>query len=73
MVAMAAQSGLLDQLEQTIKASQDLMQTIRYFPKPVVTAPYGLALGGGAEFAISGARAVAHAELYIVLSKSASD
>ncbi len=67
MVAMAAQSGLLGQLEQSIKASQDLMQTIRYFPKPVVTAPYGLALGGGAEFAMSGTRAVAHVELYIGL------
>jgi 3-hydroxyacyl-CoA dehydrogenase len=67
MVAMAAQSGLLDQLEQTLKASQDLMQTLRYFPKPVVTAPFGMALGGGAEFAMAGTRAVAHAELYIGL------
>ncbi|MEP7285606.1 MAG: 3-hydroxyacyl-CoA dehydrogenase/enoyl-CoA hydratase family protein [Chloroflexota bacterium] len=67
MVAMAAQSGLFDQLDQVLKNSQDVMQQLRYHPKPVVTAPYGMALGGGAEFAMAGARVVAHAELYIGL------
>ncbi len=64
MVAMAAQSGQLDQLEQTIKASQDVMQAMRYAPKPVVVAAHNMALGGGAEFVMAGARVVAHAELY---------
>jgi 3-hydroxyacyl-CoA dehydrogenase len=67
MVAMAAQSGLLDQLDQMLKLSQDMCQALRYHAKPVVTAPFGMALGGGAEFAMAGTRAVAHAELYIGL------
>ncbi len=65
MVAMAAQNNLFDQLDQTLKLSQDMCQALRYHSKPVVTAPFGMALGGGAEFAMSGTRAVAHAELYI--------
>ncbi len=67
MVAMAAQSGLFDQLDQMIKMGQDATQALRYNSKPVVTAPFGMALGGGAEYAMSGTRAVAHAELYIGL------
>ncbi len=65
MVAMAAQSGLYDQLDQMLKKSQDVMQACRYNAKPVVTAPFGMAVGGGAEFAMSGTRAVAHSELYV--------
>lgn len=64
MVAMAAQSGQLGELEKTIKASQDMMQALRYASKPVVIAPHNMALGGGAEFVMAGARVVAHAELY---------
>ena len=47
--------------------AQDLFQAMRYAPRPVVTAPFGMALGGGAEFTMAGARTVAHAELYIGL------
>lgn len=64
MVAMAAQAGQLDELEKTIKASQDVMQALRTAPKPVVIAPHNMALGGGAEFIMAGSRVVAHAELY---------
>jgi len=37
----------------------------RYSPKPVVVAPAGMALGGGAEITMYGSRVVAAAELYI--------
>jgi len=37
----------------------------RYLPKPVVVAPFGLTLGGGAEITMYGSRVVAAAELYI--------
>jgi len=40
---------------------------MRYFPKPIVAAPAGLALGGGAEVSMHASRIVAHAELYIGL------
>lgn len=64
MVVMAAQSGLMDQLEDSIRQLQNLTQALRYAPKPVVTAPFNMALGGGAELFMSGAKTVAHAELY---------
>jgi 3-hydroxyacyl-CoA dehydrogenase len=37
---------------------------MRYVPKPVVTAPFNMALGGGAELLMGGTKTVAHAELY---------
>lgn len=64
MVVMAVQSGLMDQLETNIKALQELTQAMRYHSKPVVTAPFNMALGGGAELAMAGTKTVAHAELY---------
>ncbi|MHB8627590.1 MAG: 3-hydroxyacyl-CoA dehydrogenase/enoyl-CoA hydratase family protein [Aggregatilineales bacterium] len=63
-IAMLAQAKQFDQIERAIKASQDLMQRLRYATKPVVTAPFGQTLGGGAEFAMAGSRIVAHVELY---------
>jgi len=67
MVAMAAQAGQFDQLEQIIKASQNLMQAMRYASKPVIIAPHNMALGGGAELIMAGTRVVAHSELYMGL------
>ena len=64
MVAMAVQSGNLDDLKAMHKHSQDMMQAIRFAPKPVVIAAHNMALGGGAETIMAGARVVAHAELY---------
>ncbi len=64
MVAMAVQAGQLDQLEATVKGSQDVMQALRNASKPVVVAPHNMALGGGAEFVMAGSRVVAHMELY---------
>ena len=61
LIVMNAQSGQWDQLEVMVKSMQDILMRIRYFPKPVVAAPAGLALGGGSE---SCSRAVASAELY---------
>ncbi len=64
MVAMAVQSGQMDQLDSMIRSLQDLTQALRYAPKPVVTAPHQMALGGGTELLMAGARTVAHIELY---------
>ena len=64
-VVMAAQNGMWDQLEGVIKELQDTMMRMRYFPKPVVVAPFGLTLGGGGEITMHGSRVVAAAELYI--------
>jgi 3-hydroxyacyl-CoA dehydrogenase len=40
---------------------------MRYFPKPVVVAPAGLALGGGCEVTMHAPRVVAAGELYVGL------
>lgn len=64
MVVMAAQSGEWKQLEAAIKGMQDTLMRVRYSPKPVVAAPAGLALGGGAEVIMSASRVTAACELY---------
>jgi 3-hydroxyacyl-CoA dehydrogenase len=65
MVLMAAQMGAWDQLETVVKKMQDMNMRSRYLPKPVVVAPAGMALGGGAEITMYASRVVAAAELYI--------
>ncbi|HEY1011217.1 MAG TPA: 3-hydroxyacyl-CoA dehydrogenase/enoyl-CoA hydratase family protein [Herpetosiphonaceae bacterium] len=67
MLVMAAQSGQLDQVDKLIRGSHTLMQAMRYSPKPVVTAPFGRVLGGGAEVSIQGSRVCAAAETYMGL------
>jgi 3-hydroxyacyl-CoA dehydrogenase len=64
MVVMAAQGGMWEQLAVAVKRMQDLNTRMRSFPKPVVVAPAGLALGGGSEIIMHAGRVVASAELY---------
>ena len=65
MVLMAAQMGAWEQLEAVVKKLQDMNMRSRYSPKPIVVAPAGMALGGGAEITMYASRVVAAAELYI--------
>lgn len=51
-------------IPQSISALQNLTNALRHASKPVVTAPFNMALGGGCELLMSGAKIVAHAELY---------
>jgi len=67
MVVMAAQNGLWDQLEAEVKKLQYINMRVRYFPKPVVVAPFGRVLGGGCEITMHASRIVAAAETYIGL------
>lgn len=67
MLVMAGMAGEWGQVEDFIKLGQDVMQNLRAAPKPVVTAPFGRVLGGGAEFTMTGAKVVAAAETYIGL------
>ncbi|HEX6642890.1 MAG TPA: 3-hydroxyacyl-CoA dehydrogenase/enoyl-CoA hydratase family protein, partial [Thermoanaerobaculia bacterium] len=60
--------GLLGgDVETAVKGMQDALMKVRYCSKPVVTAPFGRTLGGGAEVAMAGARIVAASETYIGL------
>jgi len=65
MVAVAAQQGEWDKLDTLIKYGQDAMMAFRYSPKPVVSAPFGMVLGGGAEVTMAASAVCAAAESYI--------
>jgi 3-hydroxyacyl-CoA dehydrogenase len=65
MVVVASQQKMWDQLEASISKLQNMNMRMRYFPKPVVISPAGLALGGGCEISMHASRVVAAAETYI--------
>src|SRR5205823_1283393 len=62
-----AVEGNWDEIDHMVRLFQGATQAIRYNPKPVVTAPFAMTLGGGCEIAMSGARVQAAAETYIGL------
>lgn len=59
-----AMSGGPEGIDTMIRRLQELANALRYAPKPVVSAPFGMALGGGVEIFMGSAATVAHAELY---------
>ncbi len=65
MLLMAVQEQEWDEIDLMIKAFQGMTQAIKFSPKPVVTAPFGMALGGGCEVTIPAAARQPHAELYM--------
>jgi 3-hydroxyacyl-CoA dehydrogenase len=66
-VGMAAYQGLYDQVGEAVKGLQDVLMGLRYAPRPVVAAPHGQTLGGGAEIVLHADRVVAALESYIGL------
>jgi 3-hydroxyacyl-CoA dehydrogenase len=66
-VGMAAYQGLHDQVGQAVKGLQDVLMGFRFAPRPVVAAPHGQTLGGGAEIVLHADRVVAALETYIGL------
>jgi 3-hydroxyacyl-CoA dehydrogenase len=54
-------------LDEIVRYFQEGAQLVRRAPFPVVAAPFGLTLGGGAEYALHADRIQAHAELYMGL------
>ena len=65
LVLLAAQEGEWDELNAAIHAFQQANMAIKYAPRPVVAAPFGMTLGGGCEVALHAARVQASAELYM--------
>ncbi len=66
-VGMTAYQGAYDQVGMAVRALQELLAGFRYAPKPVVAAPHGQTLGGGAEICMHADRVVASLETYIGL------
>ena len=64
---MLAQEGEWDEVAAVIHSFQQMTASIKFCTRPVVVAPFGLALGGGAEICLHGVRRQAHAETYIGL------
>jgi 3-hydroxyacyl-CoA dehydrogenase len=56
-----------DEVELAVRAFQRMTAAIKFCPRPVVVAPFGFCLGGGAEMALHAARRHPHAELYMGL------
>ncbi len=67
LLLLAAQEEEWDDINQMIRALQNAVMRLRYSAKPVVTAPYGLTLGGGCEIAMHGNKVRAASETYIGL------
>jgi 3-hydroxyacyl-CoA dehydrogenase len=65
VVAAGAQQGAWEQLEAAIKQGQDALMAFHYSPKPVVSAPFSMVLGGGAEVVMAASAVCAAAESYI--------
>ncbi|MGC2662167.1 MAG: 3-hydroxyacyl-CoA dehydrogenase/enoyl-CoA hydratase family protein [Bryobacteraceae bacterium] len=64
---LAIQDQEWDDVEAVIRSFQAMTQAIKFCPRPVVAAPCGLCLGGGAEVALHASARQAHAELYMGL------
>jgi 3-hydroxyacyl-CoA dehydrogenase len=67
LVLVAAQEQEWDELHMMVKQFQNTNLAIKYAVKPIVSAPQGMALGGGCEVPLHSARIQAAAESYIGL------
>jgi len=64
---LAVQEQEWDDVDAMVKGFQGMTQAVKFCPRPVVVAPYGMCLGGGVEIALHAAGRQAHAELYMGL------
>ncbi|WP_307478691.1 3-hydroxyacyl-CoA dehydrogenase/enoyl-CoA hydratase family protein [Cytobacillus purgationiresistens] len=67
MMLMEAQDDNIYELDMVVRHFQNAMMKIKYSPKPVVVAPFGMTLGGGAEVCLSAAHIQASSETYMGL------
>lgn len=67
MIFMMAVEQEYDELNYAIKYFQDTMMRMRYSAIPTISAPHGMALGGGCEISLHADKVVAAAETYMGL------
>ena len=63
----AANIAAWGEIEKAVGAGQQAYKALKYAPFPVVSAPAGMALGGGCEILLHSDAVQAHAESYIGL------
>lgn len=64
---LAAQEGEWDEVDGAIRQFQAMTAAIKFCPRPVVVAPFGMTFGGGAEMCLHAPRRQPFAETYIGL------
>jgi len=64
LLLMSVQEEEWDEVDLAIRQFQGMTQAIKFSPKPVVVAPFGMCLGGGTEITLHAAARQPHAELY---------
>ena len=67
LLLMAVQDEEWDDVDMMVRQFQNMTQLIKFSPKPVVAAPFGMTLGGGCEVSLHAAARQPHAELYMGL------
>jgi len=65
VVLQAAKAGQFDEIRRAVKFFQETNLLMTYSKVPVVAAPYGMTLGGGAEVAMASNKMVCHADLFM--------
>ncbi len=66
-VLLAIQDEEWEEIDRNVREFQAMTQAIRFCSRPVVAAPFGMCLGGGAEVALHAASRQSHIELYMGL------
>jgi 3-hydroxyacyl-CoA dehydrogenase len=67
MILMEAEDDNIFELESIVHSFQQAMMKLKFCKKPVVAAPFGMTLGGGAEICLHTARIQASTETYMGL------
>ena len=67
MLMLAVQEEEWDEVDMAIKQFQGMTQAVKFCSRPVVTASFGMTLGGGCEINLHSAARQPHAELYMGL------
>lgn len=67
LLLLEAQDGNWEDIDLMVRAFQKANMALKYCKKPVVAAPFGMALGGGCEVCLGAGHVMASAETYIGL------
>jgi 3-hydroxyacyl-CoA dehydrogenase len=67
MMAVALAEGAYDDINMVLKAFQKATMAVKYSKIPVVSAPFNMALGGGAEYCLHSDAINAYSETYMGL------